>query len=87
MEERAQPVDVICVCTAEGEIRPLRFRLTDGGQALRVDIDQILQVNRDVHFGSESITFQCGAVLFRQRLSFSLKYCVRAGKWFLSFSL
>ena len=84
MTEKAQPVDVICVCTTEGEIRPLRLRVAEAGQTLRVDIDQILRIDKNAHFGSESITFQCSAMVFRHRLNFCLKYCVRSARWFVT---
>lgn len=81
MDGKAQPVDVICVCTTEGDIRPLRLRLSESGQSLRVDIDQILQVDNNLRFGAETITFVCGATVFQHRIKFSLKYCVQSRRW------
>ena len=38
---RNRPVDVISVCSADGEIRPLRLRMEDEEHKLRrIDIDQ-----------------------------------------------
>ena len=43
------PVDVICICSADGDIRPLRFRMEDEKkQLLRVDIDEIISSNKSV---------------------------------------
>ena len=37
------PVDVISVCSASGDIRPLRLRMEDGEhQLLRIDIDEVI---------------------------------------------
>ena len=39
------PVDVISVCSAEGEIRPLRLRMEDESrQMLRINIDEIVYI-------------------------------------------
>ena len=41
MEQKICPVDVICVCSADGDIRPLRFRMeNEAHQLIRVDIDE-----------------------------------------------
>ena len=40
MQEKICPIDMISVCSASGEIRPLRLRLEDwDSQLIRVDID------------------------------------------------
>ena len=45
MEQRNSPVDVISVCSASGDIRPLRFRMEDEHhQLLRIDIDEVISV-------------------------------------------
>jgi hypothetical protein len=75
-------VDVICICNADGEIRPLRLRLADERTGwVRVDIDQILRIDRDQRFGSESITFLCGAQIHDRRRIFCIKYAVRSHVW------
>ena len=45
MEQKICPVDVISVCSASGEIRPLRLRLEDEAhQLLRIDIDEVVSL-------------------------------------------
>ena len=84
MEDHSQPVDVICVCNADGELRPLRLRLENGDkQTLRVDIEQILQVDKNMCFGAESISFLCEATVFRRRHRFYMKYSIRSHTWSL----
>ena len=47
MERHICPVDVISVCSAEGEIRPLRLRLENEIKELqRVDIEEIIRVTQ-----------------------------------------
>ena len=84
MKERTQAVDVICVCNADGQIRPLRLRLEDDRIGwIRVDIDQILRIDRDQRYGSESITFLCGGQVNERRRLFRIKYAVRSHVWSL----
>ena len=45
MEQTIRPIDVISVCSADGELRPLRFRMEDEQHCLlRVDIDEIISI-------------------------------------------
>ena len=56
------PVDVISVCSACGEIRPLRLRLEDESHQLRrVDIDEIICVKEIQYVGIEAHVFLCRA--------------------------
>ena len=47
MEQRICPVDVISMCSADGQIRPLRLRMEDEDRKLlRVDIDEVISVKQ-----------------------------------------
>ena len=55
MEQRMCPVDVISVCSADGEIRPLRLQLIDEEkQMLRINIEQVISVEEITHVGVEA---------------------------------
>ena len=84
MEQKNFPVDVICVCSADGDIRPLRFRMEDEHhQLLRVDIDEIVSA-RDVQFvGIEARIFLCRATVGKKRWLFELRYTIRSHNWCL----
>lgn len=84
MERSIFPVDVISVCSAGGEIRPLRMRLEDDGhQLLRIDIDEVVSV-RDVQYvGIEAKIFLCRAAVRGRQLLFELKYTIRTHSWCL----
>ena len=71
------PVDVISICSACGEIRPLRFRMEDENHMLlRVDIDEVISVQLiDV--------FLCRATVEDRRWLFELKYTIRSHTWCL----
>ncbi len=78
------PIDVISVCSACGEIRPLRFRMEDENHMLlRVDIDEIISVQAIEHVGIEAYVFLCRATVEDRRWLFQLKYTIRSHTWCL----
>ena len=79
-----RPVDVISVCTAEGEIRPLRLQLTDEeNQLLRVNIEEILRTSEVTFVGAEAKLFLCRATVWDRKWLFELKYSIRSHCWSL----
>lgn len=84
MEQKICPVDVICVCSADGDIRPLRFRMEDEHhQLLRIDIEEIVSA-RDVQFvGIEARIFLCRATVGQRQWLFELRYTIRSRNWCL----
>ena len=82
MEQSNTPVDVISVCSADGQIRPLRLRMeTEDHQLLRVDIDEVIS-RKDVQFvGIEAQIFLCRAMVQGKRWLFELKYTIRTHSW------
>ena len=84
MEQKICPVDVICVCSADGDIRPLRFRMEDEEhRLLRIDIEEIISF-RDVQFvGIEARIFLCSATVGQKKWLFELRYTIRSHNWCL----
>ncbi len=84
MEQNICPVDVISLCSADGSIRPLRFRMEDEEhQLLRVDIDEIISC-REIHYvGIEAKVFLCRATVQKKKWLFELKYTIRSHSWCL----
>jgi hypothetical protein len=77
-----QPVDVISVCSANGDIRPLRLRIEDEQhQLLRVDIDEIISVRPIQFVGIEAQIFLCKAQVAGKQWLFELKYTIRTHSW------
>lgn len=77
-----RPVDVISVCSADGEIRPLRLRMEDEEhQLLRVDIDEILSMKPIQYVGIEAQIFLCKAMVKGKEWLFELKYTIRSHCW------
>ncbi len=82
MESVAHPVDVISVCSTEGEIRPLRVQMVDEErQMLRVNIEQILSMEEIEHVGAEAKIFLCRATIWERKWLFRLKYTIRTHSW------
>lgn len=84
MERRMCPVDVISVCSAGGELRPLRLRMEDNAHGLlRVDIDEIISVKEIQYAGIEAYVYLCRAMVRGQQRLFELKYTIRTHTWCL----
>ena len=84
MEQNICPVDVICVYSANGDIRPLRFRMEDEDhQLLRVDIDEIISCREVQYVGIEAHIFLCRATVQGKETLFELKYTIRSHNWCL----
>lgn len=84
MERTTYPVDVISVCNADGEIRPLRLRLETGaGVSVRIDITDILKITEISYVGVEAHVFLCRAQIYGRELLFELKYTFRSHSWTL----
>lgn len=84
MEQNIRPVDVICICSANGDIRPLRMRLEDEKHRLmRVDIDEVIS-SRDIQYvGIEARIYLCRATVEGRNWLFELKYTIRSHTWCL----
>ena len=81
---RNLPVEVISLCSADGEIRPLRFRMEDDAhQLLRVDIDEVISVKPIQYVGIEAQIFLCKAMVKGKQWMFDLKYTIRTHSWCL----
>ena len=84
MGESICPVDVISMCSADGRIRPLRFRMEDEDhQLLRVDIDEIISSRQIQFVGIEAQVFLCRAFVRGKMWLFELKYTIRSHSWCL----
>ena len=84
LESRNCPVDVICVCSADGQIQPLRLRLEDEEQqTLQISIDRVLSREVTYYAGIETHVFFCRAMVYNRQWQFELRYAVNKHKWSL----
>lgn len=84
MEQNICPVDVISMCSASGEIWPLRLRMEDEAhQLLRIDIEEIISCKEIQYVGIEAKVFLCRATVRQKQWLFELKYTIRSHCWAL----
>ena len=84
MDQQIRPVDVIALYSANGDIRPLRFRMEDDKhRLLAVDIDEVISSRLIQYVGIEARVFLCRATVEGQKRLFELKYTIRSHKWSL----
>ena len=84
MPEPNTPVDVICVCSACGEIRPLRFRMeNEEHRLMRIDIDEVISTKKIQYVGIEAHIYLCRAMVEGVQWLFELKYTIRSHSWCL----
>ena len=82
MEQKVYPVDVISMCSASGEIRPLRLRMEDAHHGiLRIDIDEVISMKPIQFVGIEAQIFLCRATVEGKKWLFELKYTIRTHTW------
>ena len=79
MDALNMPLEMIAVCSPDGELSPARFRLeTESGERVTVRIREEIRL-----MGVESIRFDCLALLGGRLRRFELRYGVRAHRWTL----
>ena len=83
MDRSMYPVDVICVCNADGEIRPLRLRLRQAEEDTVMDILDVLRITQISHVGVEASVYLCRANTRGRTILFELKYTFRSHQWSL----
>lgn len=84
MTQGIRPVDVIAMCSANGDIRPLRFRMENEKHKLvRIDIDEIISCKEIQYVGIEAQIFLCRATVENKKWLFELRYTIRSHNWCL----
>ena len=78
------PVDVISMCSANGDIVPLRLRMEDEDhQLLRIDVEEVISCRKIQYVGIEAHVFLCKATVREKQWLFELKYTIRSHSWCL----
>ena len=84
MGEGIFPVDVIAMCSANGDIQPLRLRMEDENhQLLRIDIEEVVSCKEIQYVGIEAKIFLCQATVQGKKWLFELRYTIRSHSWCL----
>ena len=62
MQSILRPVDVIAIHSADGKIKPIRFRIENEEQEyLRIDIEEVIKMTEVSYVGAEAVIFLCRA--------------------------
>lgn len=78
------PVEMISVCTADGNITPIRFRLEDDEHRLQIiAIRQVVCAKPIQYAGIDAIQYLCKATVDGKEKLFELRYTVRTHRWTL----
>lgn len=83
MQSWVRPVDVISLCNAKGEIKPLRLRVEENDESIRIDIQSVVSVKEIPYTGAEAKIFMCRASIFGRDCMIELKYTIRTHCWTL----
>ena len=84
MGESVCPVDVISMCSANGDILPLRLRMEDETHQLTIiDIKEVISSKKIQYVGIEAFVFLCRASVRGKQWLFELKYTIRSHCWCL----
>ena len=84
MDDKICPVDVIAMCSANGDILPLRLRMEDEDhQLLRIDNEEVISSKKIQYVGIEAHVFLCRAQVKGRQWLFELKYTIRSHCWCL----
>lgn len=80
--EHVKTVDVISLCSTDGEILPLRLRSKDeNGEWIRGIIKEILCTKENKQLGYECCSYLCRVQMDGRIVVLELKYDVRMHSW------
>ena len=83
MEQLLYPVDVISVCSTDGEIMPLRIRVEEGQQRCRINVEKVIKSWEIPYVGMEAKVYLCRGRICGQEVLFEIKYTFRSHTWCL----
>ena len=77
-------VDMICLSSSRGEIRPLKFRIQeDTGESRIVKIDRIISKKEEKIAGNPMLVFVVQSVMDGTERIYEMKYEIRTSRWYL----
>lgn len=80
----AKVIEMIAWFKENGEIRPLKFRMEEGGDHRTViKVDQVIAVDKEKYAGNVMYLFKCQSEINGELRRFELKYEVETCKWLL----
>lgn len=80
-----QQIDVIALCGADGELRPLRIRaVEETGEIITGNVRQIIDRKANNQICVESMLYLCRLEFDGRNVVVELKYHIRSHSWYLT---
>ncbi len=79
----AKPIEVLAVFSANGDIRPYRFRITSEEQTQTIKIDRVVHVEEEKVAGIHAIHFDCRSRIDDREIMYQLRYQTQEQCWIL----
>lgn len=84
MKVLMKSVDMICLSSSEGEIRPLKFRIQESsGESRIVKIDRIISKKEEKLAGNRMLVFTVQSVMDGTERIYEMKYEIQTSRWYL----
>jgi hypothetical protein len=84
MKILAQPIEMISYTDNKGDVRPLRFRLVNEDESVKViKIDKVIVKETEKLAGNNMLVFKCQSLIDNVERLFELKYELSTCKWML----
>ena len=82
MEQTVYPLEMISVCSREGNLQPIRFRYETADQSLcTAYITEIIRERPTRYGGTEAIVYVCRTRIGNYERILELKYTVGTHRW------
>lgn len=84
MKVLMKSVDMICLSSREGEIRPLKFRIQENNGEFRiVKIDRVISKKEEKIAGNRMLVFTVQSVMDGIERIYEMKYEIQTTRWYL----
>ena len=84
MEKKNCPVDMIALCSTDGSLLPIRFRVeTEEHTVQTVQISEVVCTKQISYVGCEAMIYVCKAIMGEFERLLELKYSIKHHRWSL----
>lgn len=84
MQKKTYPADAVCVCQADGGLRPIRLRVEAAPcQYQMIRILKVLKEERITYPGAEARIYSCEAAVGDKEVCVEIRFSVRNQTWYI----
>lgn len=76
-------VDMIVWFNPEGQVRPIRFRLTEDDEKIVIEVNKVIHITEEKISGKKVRTFKCQSIVNGIEKTYELRYHSDELKWIL----